>query len=67
MNALGAPWEHVETHDMSESIFSCIIYYTFIVLYRGSLAGIDLFEKTHYGHNKHMTCDIDVWKEQMHK
>ena len=66
MNALGAPWEHVETHNMSESIF--FVYNIFIVLlYRGSLAGIDLFENTHYGHNKHMTGDIYVWKEQMHK
>ena len=34
---------------------------------RGSLAGIDLVENTHYGHNKHMTDYIYVWKEQIHK
>ena len=34
---------------------------------RGSLAGIDLFENTHYGHNRHMTGYIYVWKEQIHK
>ena len=65
MNALGAPWEHVETHNMSGSIFSYILY-TYINI-EGSLVGIDFFENTYYGHNKHMRGDIYVWKEQIRK